>query len=438
MNGIRIPIVAVLALAVSGISALSAQQMAGEELVDRVVAVVGDSVVLHSDVEEQFVQLRSSGQVAPTTPEEEATIRREILNGMITDLLLLQAAIRDSITVSDAEITAAVDNEIAQIQRTVGGGPANLEQILRDELGLTLAEFREMLAQEYRRTSMSQQYLQQVTQTRRPPPVSDAEVRAFFDLYSDQLGTRPATVSFRQLVITPQPTDSARAQARALAEEVLGMARSGEDFAVLARRFSDDPGSREQGGDLGWYRQGAGLVRAFENVLFAMRAGTISDIVETSFGYHIIKLERVRGAERQARHILIRPEITAEDISRTESLAEEAAARVRAGESIDSLIAIYHHPDQQSEASNILVDRLPPEYGAVLSNVTPGQIIGPVRLGTGDQTMYAVISVTGYTPAGEYSLNDLYQEIRSRIEQQKLLDELIEELRSRTYIDIRL
>lgn len=434
---------AALALTLAGAAELGARQQSVDAgagvLVERVVAIVGDSVILWNDIEEHRIQLEQSGRAMPADSAGRQQIRREILEGLVTDLLLLQAALADSITISDEEVRAAVDAEIAQIQRNFGGSAA-FEQALRSELGMTPDQYRDMLAREYRRSALSQQYLQRVTQQRRPPPVSDAEVEAFFEEFRGQLGQRPATISFRQIAVLPQPSDSARARARQRAEEVLEMARSGEDFAVLARRFSDDPGSREQGGDLGWHRHGGGLVAPFEDALFSpsFRVGMISDIVETSFGYHIIKLERVRGAERQARHILIRPELTPEDIDRTATRAEEATARLRAGEPIDSLIPIYHHPDQETDANDVVIDRLPPEYASALASARPGEIIGPIRMGSGDQTMYAIIQVTAYRPPGEYTLADLSSEIRQRLEQQKLVEELVEELRRKTYVDIRL
>jgi hypothetical protein len=151
-----------------------------------------------------------------------------------------------------------------------------------------------------------------------------------------RLGQRPATVSLQQAIIKPQPSDSAKAAARRRATEVLEELRRGGDFEVLARRHSQDP-SASQGGMLGWFRQGQ-MVRPFEMVAYAMRPGDVSGIVETEYGFHIIKLEKVRGPERQARHILIRPEVTPADVEaaraqappRLEPLPEEPARPRRA------------------------------------------------------------------------------------------------------------
>jgi peptidyl-prolyl cis-trans isomerase SurA len=417
---------------------LAAQQTAPvPAMLDRVVAVVGDSIVLASDVEEELVQLQASGQVATSDPQALQQLRRQILDEMVSDQLLVQAALRDSLSVSPEEVESAVRNQIANLQRNFPTEAA-FEQELRQQLGLSLLEYRNMLAREYQRNSLRQQYLQTTLRDRRPPPVSESEIRIFFEEYKPQLGQRPATVSLRQIVVAPQPSDSARAEARRQAQEVLRLAQAGEDFAVLARRFSQDPGSREQGGDLGWQREGH-FVPAFERAVFSMRPGTISNLVETTFGFHIIKLERVRGAERQARHILIAHDLSTADSAATRQRAEEVARRLRAGESVDALVAAYGHPDERVAYDNMLVDQLPPEYAAALAGAQAGQVVGPIPLGdNGTTPAFAVVRITGITPAGEYTLTDVRAQIRQRLEQEKLLQELIEQLRRETFVDIRL
>src|SRR5690606_19512324 len=136
----------------------------------------------------------------------------------------------------------------------------------------------------------------------------EAEARAHFDAQRANLGPRPATLSFEQVVVRPRPTDAAREAALAEAEEVLAQIRAGADFQEMARRHTDEPGGRERAGDLGWFRMGQ-MVPEFERVAFSLPPGMVSNVVETSFGFHIIKVERVKGGERQARHILFIPEM---------------------------------------------------------------------------------------------------------------------------------
>lgn len=437
MDRFRIFSLALLAALVLGDRPLSAQVPApAGDVVDRVVAVVGDSVVLQLDLEEEMARLAAMGQL-PADPEARRRIRRQLLEEKINELVVLQAAQRDStIQVQDSQVQEAVQREIDQRTRMVGGQLA-LEQALRDQ-GLTLAEYREILGQQYRRTALIQNYLARVQRERKPPAATEEEIRQFFEAQRAQLGRRPATISFEQVVVAPQPTDSAMAAARKLAEEVLERLRKGEDFAELARRYSEDPGTREKGGDLGWFRQGM-MVPEFERVAFALPPGAVSNIVRTTFGLHIIKLEKIKGAERQARHILIRPKMSAEDVERARTVAEQVAEQLRNGAAVDELVKKYGDPSEQSRVGPIVRDQLPEPYDRVLAQAQPGEVIGPVRLTSpGDQDKWAVIKVTEVSQEGEYTLDDVREVVRERIQQAKLFDEIVQELRKRTHVEIRL
>ncbi|MBI4544637.1 MAG: peptidylprolyl isomerase [Gemmatimonadetes bacterium] len=408
-------------------------------MVDRVVAVVGDSIILQTDLEEDLLRLSlAAGQPLPEDPVLLERLRRQALQSKIEEYLLVQAAERDSVTVPAEEVEQRVERELEQ-RRNAFGGERALEQALRSER-LTLAEFRDRLNRQYTRNLLVEAYVGKALRGRRAPPVGEAAIRNFWEAQRERLGQRPATISFKQVVVAPQPTDSARAAARRLAEEILNRLLKGEDFEQLARRYSDDPGTREKGGDLGWFRSGQ-MVPAFEEVAFAMRPGQISNIVETTFGLHLIKLEKARGAERQARHILIKPELTEADTERARALAEEVAAKVRAGEPLEDLGHRHGDASEDSVVGPHPRDQLPQPYATELAQATAGAVIGPFRLPAEAGTQkWAVVKVTEVVEAGEYTLDDpaLRAQVRQQLEQQKLYEELVKELRQRTYVEIRL
>lgn len=413
-----------------------AQQAPEEALIDRVVAVVGDSVVLASQVEEQLLRLAASGQELPQDPAMLAELRREMLDPLINQLLLVQAAERDSVIVSSGDVTAQVDAEIQQRQRALGG-PAAFQAALR-ESGLNELEFRRMMENDLRQTMMVQQYIAKVQQERRPPPVTTDEMRAFFEAQRANLGERPATISFTQVVVAPTPTDSAVEAARTTALELLSRLDEGADFAELARRNSDDPGSAARGGELGWFRPGQ-MVPEFEGAAYSLRPGQISGVVETDFGFHIIRLNRVRGPERNASHILVTPELApfAEDSARTR--AREVARMAREGVPMDTLYARYGEESEDFRVGPALRENMPDPYAAELADASVGDVVGPFAVPGRGQTRWAVVRVTDLREAGEYSLDDdaVRTRIRQQLERQKLLDELIRELRDRTYVAIR-
>ena len=432
MSRIALLTVVMLAIALPG----SAQDAAsGPQLVDRVVAVVGDSVILASELQEQLERRRAMGQDLPSDPAALEQLRRQQLETMINELVMLQAAERDSIIVPPGDVQGQVDATIREQTRRFGTRAA-FEEALAQE-GLTLEQYRAIVARGARRAGIQQQFMAAIRRDRTPPPVSDAEVRAFFEQRRGELGRRPATIEFRQVVVSPEPSDSAMARARAEAQSVLDELETGEDFATLARRHSDDPGTRQQGGELGWFRRGR-FVPQFERAAFALRPGQHTGIVETSFGLHIIKVERARGPERLARHILIRPEITPGDVAQTEERAEAVAEALRTGASMDSLIEAVHDPVERSHIGPVVRDSLPAPWRSRLQGAEADQVVGPFQISSG-QNSYAVVKVREVIEAGEYTLEDqeLRGQIRQFLQREKLLEEVLTELRARTYIDIR-
>jgi peptidyl-prolyl cis-trans isomerase SurA len=171
-----------------------------------------------------------------------------------------------------------------------------------------------------------------------------------------------------------------------------------------------------------------------------MRPGQVSDIVETGVGYHIIKLERVRGAERLTRHILVRLEVTEADMDATRLLAEDVAAALRGGADIDSLINAHGDPTEQSILTSYPQDRLPPNYQSALGGAAPGDVIGPFLLAsaTGGSGKWVVALVSELRPAGEWTLDDTRETIRLQIQEAKTLEKMINGMREATYIETRL
>ena len=234
------------------------------------------------------------------------------------------------------------------------------------------------------------------------------------------------------------PSDSARQAARIRSEELLERARAGEDFAELATAYSQDPGSAEAGGDVGWFRKGE-MAKAFDEAAFALPEGAVSDLVETEYGFHIILVERARIAERKARHILIRPVTDYSDVTKARALAEEIAERAQA-EDFQALIDQYHDP-QTPDSSTVPVrevaQQLPPAYVAALSRREAGEIVGPIEFNFREQDHFAVLKIIEVRDAGDYVLEDLKELIRASLIDRKRREALVERLRAKTYVEIK-
>lgn len=416
---------------------LSAQL--GVDVVDRLVAVVGDSVVVATQVQEEIQRMALGGAPvpAPDSPEFEELFR-DVLDAYVDRLVVLQAAARDSlISVDEEQIEERVNARLDQLAQDFGGQAA-LQQALSAE-ALTLAEYREILRSEARTENIQQLYYQLHLRNATPIDVSEDDLRARFQQESGALQQRPRLLTFRQVVVVPEPSEEAVAAARALADSLLERVRAGEDFAELAREFSDDPGTAQLGGDLGWFRRGR-MVREFEDAAYSLIPGEVSEVVETDFGFHIIKMERARLAEIQARHILIVPEKTDEDVSRARDVAKDLYARAQDGESMAALAEEYSDPSAPDSLTFAFdqLSELPAAYG-VLRSASSGQYVGPLeyQLPTGEARI-ALVHVIEIREAGAYTFEDVKAQLTALIQQERQREQLIASLRARTYIQIRM
>lgn len=432
----RTTILALLAL--FGAAPAAAQERT--EFLGRIVAVIGDSIVTNVDLQEALLGWQATtGQTLPQDPVALARIQREVLEDRIDQLLLVQEAQRDTaLRVPESQVAQTVDQNIRRLEQQFGG-PAAFERALQ-ESNLTRQTYRERLLAQQRREALIARYVQQVRQLRKPPTVTEEEIRAYFEENRERIGTRPPTITFRQVVLPVEPTDSALEATRVKADSILQLARGGEDFAQLARRFSEDPGSRDLGGDLGYNRFETWYTE-FSSAVFRpeLKPGDIVGPVRTPVGFHVIKLERVRGPERQVRHILLRPTITAADRERARQVGDSIAEAIRAGASVDSLAAVYADPEELVRIGPWRQDSLPTPYDQHLATADEGEVIGPFDIDPdGPQPQLAVVRVTSTEPARPATVDDYRVQIQQQLAQQKLMQEVLQELRRATYIDIRM
>jgi peptidyl-prolyl cis-trans isomerase SurA len=429
-------------LCIAGIAAAAvpaaAQQPAPQvERIGRIIAVVGDSAILNFDLQNALLAREAQGQQLPEAGPARERLVQELLEERINELVLVQAALRDtSIIIQDEQINRAVQAEIDERQAALGG-PVAFEQALAQS-GMTMIAYRDLLTQQQRRRSLIDQFIARRMQGRKPPPISDQALQQAYEQRLPQLERRPATVTFQQVVVRTQPSPEDLARTKLRADSIFERIRNREDFEQLARRVSED-GTRERGGDLGFFRRND-MVREFANVAFSLRPGEVSAPVLTQFGWHIIKVERVRGAEVQARHILIRHQLTDADAQRARARADTVMQRMQAGADVAELARQYGDRDEQVRIGPYPVDDASRMLSMDLTDVVPGQVIGPVPVG-GDEVaaQFIVVRVLEREPAREWSLDDtmLRDNLRQTLERQKLFEEMMQELRRSTYIEVR-
>ena len=408
-------------------------------VVDRVVAVVGNRPVLASQVDEEVFSRQSQGQNLPNAPDSIDALRKQVVASIVDEELLVQQAQRDtSIKVTDQEIADGVQQQISKIRANFTS-EVDYKNELRKAGFQTPEEYRRWLTDQQRRAAFQNRLIEKLRGEGKLKPVAptEQEMRAYFDEQKASLGNRPATISFRQIVIAPRPSPAAKARTRAQADSIVLELRRGADFATAAKRFSQDPGSKEQGGSLNWFRRGV-MVPEFERVAFMLKPGVVSDPVESPFGYHIIQVERVQPGEVQARHILLIPDIDSVHVDSARALADSVRRLIMRGASFDSLQRALHDPSAERQAENVPVDKMPEAYAKVIGDADSGTVVPVFKLpGAGTRDQFVVLQVTGRRPPGDIRYEDVKDRIRDQLGQQLAIRRYIDELRRTTYVDIR-
>jgi peptidyl-prolyl cis-trans isomerase SurA len=408
-------------------------------VVDRVLAVVGNRPVLASQVDEELFSRQSQGVKLPDNPEGLRAVRQQIVTSIIDEELLVQEAMRDtSIKVTDEEIASGVEEQVRKV-RTNFKSEVDYAAELQKAGFQTPEEYRRWLTDQQRRAAYQNRLIEKLRNEGKLKSVAptEKEMKEYFEEQKASLGTRPATVSFRQIVVTPMPSPAAKARTKAEADSIVLELRRGADFAVAARRFSQDPGSKEQGGSLNWFRRGV-MVPEFERVAFTLRPGMISDPVESPFGYHIIQVERVQPAEVQARHILLVPHIDSAQVDSARARADSIRSALMAGASFDSLQRLYHDRSAERQAESVPVTKLPENYAKVVGDsVASGTFLPVFTMPGSGRDQFVVLQVTDRRPEGEIKYEDVRDRIREQLGQQLAIRRYLDRLRRSTYVEIR-
>ncbi len=291
--------------------------------VDGVVAVVGDFVILDSDIDKEFLQLQARGV---STAEIS---RCQLFGKLLEDKLYAHNAIQDSIVVKELEIRSNIEQQISAFLEETNG---SMDELLKFYNKDTEQALREEMFEINKNQQLAYEMQRKIVED---IEVTPEEVREYFNsIPKDERPVFGTELKVAQIVTIPKITEAEKQKAiNKLKEFKADIIENGASFTTKATFYSDDMGSRKTGGKLPpMNRSRPQMVKEFRDVAFSLEEGEISEPFETEFGYHIIWLEKIRGQEYDVRHILIRPEVTQEAIREAKTRIDTIRARIVRGE----------------------------------------------------------------------------------------------------------
>jgi len=272
-----------------------------KEKVDGVIAVVGDYIVLDSDIDLEYIQLKAQGV------DTKNITRCELFGKQLEDKLYAHQAIQDSIVVTDAEVNSYMNEQLDAMIEQIG----SLEKVIKFYKKKTEEDFRSYFFDIIKLNKLTSQMQKKIVDE---VTITPEEVRNFFKtIPAEEVPTFGAEMEVAQIVVKPAISEDEKKRVIEKLKEIREDVLNGSSFFSKAVLFSEDPGSSSTGGFYKMNRKTA-FVKEFKDVAFILSEGEISEPFETEFGYHIILVEKIKGQEVELRHILISPKVSSQAV----------------------------------------------------------------------------------------------------------------------------
>jgi len=347
---------------------------ANAQSIDKVEAIIGDEIVLTSELESQYLQYLSQGN------SKSDAIKCEIIEDLLFQKLLINQAKLDSVVVTDEEVDTEITKRLTYFESQLGSVEkveeyfGKLKVEIELELGKVIKD--QFLAERVQRGISSD------------VKVTPAEVREFFNQQNDaDIPVVPTKVEVAQIIVKPEISVEQKDKLRDKLNSFRERVYNGEDFKMLATLYSDDPGSATKGGELGFVNRGD-LVPEFERAAFRLKEGEISEVVESQFGFHIVQLIERRGEQINVRHILLKTKVSSTALYNAKLKIEKVEKELKAG-TITFDDAVEKYSDDESKNNNGLllnpntmstlhaIDEMSPALKFVVENLEEGSFSSP-------------------------------------------------------------
>lgn len=406
-------------------------------VVDKIIAKVDDYIILKSDLENAYQEMIARG--AFSSEEDKCNI----LESLIINKLMVAKAEIDSVEVSDDEVNSNLDRRMTYFISQVGS-----EERLEEFYGKSLDQFRAELFDDIKEQLVVQKMQSEITSDIKVTP---NEVKKFYkSIPRDSLPYFSTEVAVGQLVKTPKPGKAEQQKVIAQLNDLRSQIMDGIDFGVLAKQYSQDPGSRQQGGMLPFFKRGE-LAPEYEATALSLAPGEISEPVVTDFGVHIIELIEKRGNSFKSRHILMIPRVSFKDRQETQNYLDSLRTLI-VNDSIDFEAAAKEYSDDKQTsgsggflqasdgATRISVKDLDPGLFFAIDTMKVGSVSTTMEFDQPDGTKaYRIVYYKEQTPPHRANLKDDYQKIATAAQNSKknrILSEWFEKAQKGIFIEV--
>jgi peptidyl-prolyl cis-trans isomerase SurA len=428
-------------LMAGGLLCLFLNVQAQKKNIDKVVAVLGGNIILLSELNQQYAQYLNSGN-----PNGDG-VKCYILQQMLVQKLLKQQAEIDSVMVDDKQVDDEVDRRMrSSIQRA--GGQDRLEQFLNK----SVLQYKDEIRPDIKDALIANKMQQKITENVNVTPL---EVKKYFDTYkTDSLPDINTEYEIGEIVLHPELTKVEKQKYYDKLDAIRLRVKSGEDFGFLAKTYSEDPGSASEGGDLGFFDRTM-MAKEFTAWAFKLKAGEVSPVFETEFGYHILQVLERRGEQVHARHILIRPQTTPASLDRVKLHADSIYNNILTKKLPFSAAASLYSDNKETKynggmmlyADNVTArttfipaEKVDPKVFLVIDTMKVGEVSKPNFFSGADgKDGYKILLLKSKIPPHKGNLDQDYVKFKEKAQEvktNKVLSQWFEKRRETTYIKI--
>jgi peptidyl-prolyl cis-trans isomerase SurA len=408
-----------------------------QQIIDQVAAVIGTKILLKSEIETQYQQILTQGGTA----SDELKCR--VTDQLLTNKLLLNQAILDSVEVTDNQVENELDRRVGYMVNQIGS-EAKLEEYYEKSILEIKDEFKPLIKEQLLMQSMQSTVTKNVS-------ISPAEVKEFFNsIPPDSLPFINAEIEYSQIVINVPVSEQEKKNVKDKLESYRQRVLKGEEFSTLAILYSQD-GSARNGGELGFVGRGD-LVPEFEAAAFKLRKGEVSEIVETKFGFHIIQLIERRGERINVRHILLKPSFSVDDINKTFAKADSiyklisndsttfSEAAQRFSNDADSRYNGGNVVNQKTGTTRFESDEVDPTVFFQLEKMEVGETSAPIQsLSAEGNTAFRILYLKARSKPHKANLSTDYQRIQETAlteKENKALTEWVKRKKKTTFVQV--